>query len=239
MCECGQTCPTQDDGVGSTKNPEITDKTPPLIADMDATNIIIFNKQSNGSSTHVMDNETSTTEPSLEMLNATHSSLQSSPTYATNITDSTNRTVSDIQQGNQTNSGKLNTTNELITNKISHNAIRSKFVSRSNIRISKAQPGVLKKDENNFSTTTEAAATTQQARSVNKERHHLASDVLSAALTTEQTPPPQHSDKLFVLDRDTLWGMLREVVHVELDKKQLNLDDKSNQSDHMDKSDID
>jgi hypothetical protein len=74
------------------------------------------------------------------------------------------------------------------------------------------------------STVTEPSHPQQQARSINKERQHIVSDVLSSALTTKQTSPPQHdglegSDKLYVLDRDTLWGMLREVVHVELDQK--------------------
>jgi hypothetical protein len=74
------------------------------------------------------------------------------------------------------------------------------------------------------SAVTEPSNPQQEVRSVNKERQHIASEVLPSALTTEQTSAPRHgrfegSDKLFVLDRDTLWGMLREVVHVELDKK--------------------
>jgi hypothetical protein len=94
------------------------------------------------------------------------------------------------------------------------------------------------------STVTETPPPQQQARSINKERQHIASEMLPSALTTEQTSPPQHgglegSDKLFVLDRDTLWGMLREVVHVELDKKQPALEDTLSRSERSEKTEFD
>lgn len=87
------------------------------------------------------------------------------------------------------------------------------------------------------SAVTEPSYPQQQVRSINKERQHIISELLPSALTTEQTSPPQHgslegSDKLFVLDRDTLWGMLREVVHVELDRKLPALEDTSHNSDN-------
>jgi hypothetical protein len=68
--------------------------------------------------------------------------------------------------------------------------------------------------------------------------------VLPSDPTTDQTSLPQHggldgSDKLFVLDRDTLWGMRREVVHVELDKKQPVLEDSSLRSEHSEKTEFD
>jgi hypothetical protein len=94
------------------------------------------------------------------------------------------------------------------------------------------------------SAVTEPSHLQQEARSINKERQHIAPDVLPSHPTTDQTSLPQHggldgSDKLFVLDRDTLWGMLREVVHVELDKKQLVLEDTSLRSEHSEKTEFD
>lgn len=91
---------------------------------------------------------------------------------------------------------------------------------------------------------TEPSHLRQETRSINKERQHIASEVLPSDPTTDQTSLPQHggldgSEKLFVLDRDTLWGMLREVVHVELDKKQPVLEDTSLRSKHSEKTEFD
>ncbi|CAG2057023.1 unnamed protein product, partial [Timema podura] len=66
---------------------------------------------------------------------------------------------------------------------------------------------------------------TLPSHSINKERQHLAEESL---LPTVQVPPSKgeslrlgNSERLFVLDKDTLWGMLREVVHGELQKNTL------------------
>ncbi|KAJ9599485.1 hypothetical protein L9F63_010017, partial [Diploptera punctata] len=226
MCECGQTCPDLDDTATSTNDADINDNTPSLITDMDATNIIVFNKLSEtGNVSTLFDNESNTTE--------TNINIQTSTISVTNVTQILNN--SEVRIGNQTSSESPSKT---ISEDVSHNEL---IKSNDNLtsKFAKRMDKIDEEIYNKTSSTDVSTGTPQQIRSINKERHHISSEMLPPTLTTEESSPPQHSgldgsDKLFVLDRDTLWGMLREVVHVELDKKQLNFDDSTNQSDQSD-----
>ena len=57
-------------------------------------------------------------------------------------------------------------------------------------------------------------------RSVNKEKVHLPIGEEASELITTDHPVKGGAGKLFVVDRDTLWGMLREVVHGEFTKSE-------------------
>ncbi|PSN44641.1 hypothetical protein C0J52_07735 [Blattella germanica] len=244
MCECGQTCPNSgissresDKGGSSSINTigegNINENVHHIISDMDATNIIIFNKQ-------IIENETmlmTSTESSLEISNVSLVNVETTSAFVTEPV--TNSTRTDVQFVNPASTVSA-TDEELQSNRTT--TATSNITSKYTSHTKKVQIGI--PSQADPVSTTQPSSPLQPARSINKERQHIASDVLPPTLTTEQSSPPQHggldgSDKLFVLDRDTLWGMLREVVHVELDKKQLNLDDASNQSDHLNKSDID
>lgn len=249
MCECGQTCPTPDDGSSSVVN-----NTSPSITDMYATNTISFSNLSDHTLIpHEADTETNftiTTESNLEVLNVSNSTSDISANFVagtmeTSLNISKSEVSSSLRLSNNTtiqrNFTKTNVMDpniprqESTTHFVSHsipNAIVSSSISKPYTYQRKTRfESPDKRSRQRLlmtssvtSAVTEPSRPQQQVRSINKERQHIVSEVLSSALTTDQTSPPQHggfegSDKLFVLDRDTLWGMLREVVHVELDKK--------------------
>ncbi|GLH16625.1 C3 and PZP-like alpha-2-macroglobulin domain-containing protein 8, partial [Gryllus bimaculatus] len=57
-----------------------------------------------------------------------------------------------------------------------------------------------------------------QAHSINKERQRPSTPPTLGGPSAEPPTTPR-DDKLFVVDKTALWGMLREVVHVELNKR--------------------
>lgn len=85
------------------------------------------------------------------------------------------------------------------------------------------------------STTTEAITSTStnlnitvnphhEIRHINKEIHEVPIEYLSDSKTKDELKsstflPDNKEDKFLVVDKDALWGMLKEVVHDELDKK--------------------
>jgi hypothetical protein len=274
MCECGHTCSALDDSSTST-----ADNSSPSITDMAATNIIIFNNQSDETLVlHEEDKETnftvmtesdpevlnmslstldiprnfvvSTIEPSLNISNSKGSSSLWSSNYTT-ITK--NFTEVNLMDQNVTQHDNRTTT-QFVVHKIP-NAIPASSISKPETYLQKTRFQSLNKSLSQrlqmitsssvISAVTEPSHLQQEARSINRERQHIASEVLPSDLTTDQTSMPQHSgldgsDKLFVLDQNTLWGMLREVVHVELDKKkQPVLEDTSRRSKHSEKTEFD
>ena len=261
MCECGQACPSPDDD-SSNKGQKVL----PAVTDLGATNIIIFSNESNDTPLLHDTNCTVTTESNLEVLNVSYYSTvhisgnsvadTTKPPPSKNKSDvpsflwpsNHNTAVKNFTEANLTRQENKTTTQFV------PNAIVGDSNSKLNTLVNETPFESLNRSSGeSIQTITLSSVTTfvtkpshpqQQARSVNKERQHIASEVLPTALTTEQTSPPQHgslegSDKLFVLDRDTLWGMLREVVHVELDKKEPSLDETSHRSKHSEKNEFD
>lgn len=228
---------------------------------MGATNIIFHNPNDDTLLFHDT-NSTAATESNLQVFNASYySTIHISGNYVADTTKpSLNKSKSDVPSSlwlrnhntvvkNFTKRQENKTTTQFIPNEITgdntsklntlvkqtpfESQNRSSSERLQMITVSSVTPAV-----------TKPSHPQQQVRSINKERQHVASEVLPPALTTEQTSPSQHgnlegSDKLFVLDRDTLWGMLREVVHVELDKKQPSLDDTSHRNEHSEKNEFD
>jgi Tfp pilus assembly major pilin PilA len=260
MCECGQTCPSPDDSRSKGQKASST------ATDMGATNIIIFSNQSDDTLLLLDTNFTIATESNLQVLNVSYYSTVhiSGNSVADTTKPSLNKSKSNIPSSlwprNQNtivkNFTKANLTrqeNKTTTQSIP-NEITGDSNSKLNALVKQTSFESLNRSSNErlqlitvssvTSAVTKPYHPQQQVRSINKERQHVASEVLPPALTTEQTSPSQHgnlegSDKLFVLDRDTLWGMLREVVHVELDKKQPSLEDTSHRSKHSEKNEFD
>jgi len=230
---------------------------------MGATNIITFSNQTDDTLILHDTNFTVTTESHVQVLNVNTVHI-SGNSVADTTKQSLNKSKSDIP-----GSPWPRNHNTVVKNVIKANLTRqennttTQFVQNETVGGSNSKLNVLLKQTpsehlNRSSSETQQMMTVssvtsaltklphpqQQVRSINKERQHVASEVLPPTLMTEQTSPSQHgslegSDKLFVLDRDTLWGMLREVVHVELDKKQPSQEDTSNSSKHLEKNEFD
>jgi hypothetical protein len=190
-----------------------------------------------------------TMEPSL---NISNSEVQSSLWSSSRTTSTKNFTKVNVIDENVARQDNRTTTQSIPHN--IPNAILGSSISKPKTYLQKTRFQSLNKSLSQrlqmitsssvTSAVTEPSHLQQEARSINKERQHIASEVLPSDLTTDQTSLPQHggldgSDKLFVLDQDTLWGMLREVVHVELDKKQPVLEDTSHRSKHSEKMEVD
>ena len=252
-------CPSPDDSSSSRKG----QKASSAVTDMGATNIITFNNQSDDTLTIHDTNFTVTTESNVQVLNVNTVHI-SGNSVADTTKPSLNKSKSDIPgspwpRNHNTivkNFLKANLTRQ--DNKTTKQLVQNATVGDNNSKLNallKQTPseGLNRSSSERQQMITVSSVTSaitklshpqQQARSINKERQHIASEVLPPALTTEQTSPSQHgslegSDKLFVLDRDTLWGMLREVVHVELDKKHPSQEDSSNSSKHSEKNEFD
>ena len=250
-------CPSPDDS--SSKG----HKALSAVTDMGATNIITFSNQSDDTLLLHDTNFTVTTESNVQVLNVSTVHI-SGNSVADTTKPSLNKSKSDIPgsawpRNHNTvvkNSIKTNLTRQ--ENKTTIQFVRNATVGDSNSKLHallKQTPsdGLNRSSSERLQMITVSSVTSsvtklshpqQQVRSINKERQHVASEVLPPAFTTEQTSPSQHgslegSDKLFVVDRDTLWGMLREVVHVELDKKQPSLEDTSDRNKHSEKNEFD
>lgn len=69
-------------------------------------------------------------------------------------------------------------------------------------------------------------STLQIPKSINREKQHLPSIPISETtlgLVSEMPPAnflPNKNDQLFVIDKNALWGLLKEVVRIEMDKNQ-------------------
>ncbi|XP_069675584.1 C3 and PZP-like alpha-2-macroglobulin domain-containing protein 8 isoform X2 [Periplaneta americana] len=265
MCECGQTCPTPEDNTRVDSGDNIS---PPITNMDATNVIVFSNQTEDTTLEHEAVSETAftaTTESSIEVSNVSHNILDTTTAFTAESTE--NVKTGPLQTNNHTitlkdftktdTDGNLTRQNNKTVSQVTFhsvpNAILGSSITKINTNIKKTQLESPNKSssqrlqmaapQSTSVAVTEATRPQQQARYINKERQHIASEILPPALTTEQTSPPQHgglegSDKLFVLDRDTLWGMLREVVHVELDKKQPTLEDAS-RSEHSEKTDFD
>lgn len=84
------------------------------------------------------------------------------------------------------------------------------------------------------------AKTNETAKHINKEIHPVPPDYegtikdVDYSTTESSFPDDKGSSKYVVLDKNELWGMLREVVHDEIDKKEkgkLNVEEKKKEDD--------
>lgn len=73
----------------------------------------------------------------------------------------------------------------------------------------------------------------QIPKSINREKQHLPSIPISETtlgLVSEMPPAnflPNKNDQLFVIDKNALWGLLKEVVRIEMDKNQEKIEAES------------
>jgi hypothetical protein len=185
-------------------------------------------------------------------LNISKSEVPSSLWSSSHITSTKNSTKANVMDQNVTGQDNRTTT-QSVPHKIP-NAILGSSISKPETYLQKTRFRSLNKSLSRrlqmrtsssvTSVVTEPSHLQQEARSINKERQHIASEILPSDLTTDHTSLSQHggldgSNKLFVLDQDTLWGMLREVVHVELDKKRPVLENTSHRSKHSEEMEVD
>ncbi|XP_066993511.2 C3 and PZP-like alpha-2-macroglobulin domain-containing protein 8 [Anabrus simplex] len=210
MCECGQVCPITDSDPSS-NNTNITQndthltltraeeavmnisKTKQLPLEFIKRNISKEDESLNDSlSTEAVNNDVllSAEQPVLRFKPVIYTKSAKSAVVATNI------------------SSDRNSVNRITVNRTTENENSTDDPMKTS-----SEP---KSDESISPSTTSSA---QQVRSINKEKHHTSED--SSPSTSQQSGISEapEEDKLFILDRNTLWGMLREVVDVELSKQ--------------------